>query len=211
MAGGARPAHRDIEDCLRRLSAGDQAARAELMSFVGERMRLLAHRMLASYPVVRRFDDTDDVVQNALLRLHRALETVAPESPERLLGLAALQVRRELIDLARTYAGPESHASHHDSDSLRIDDRVASRVASAASPAEPLQHLDRWTQLHEAVAGLPPEERQLFELAWYLGLQRMEAARILGCSLRTINRRWTRVKEALRKALPGGPVTGMGE
>lgn len=197
---------RDIEACLQRLAAGHQDARDELIALASDRMRELAHRMLPGYPAVRRFDDTDDVVQNSLLRLHRALETVVPESPERFLGLAALQIRRELIDLARTYAGPESHAANHDSDSLRIDDTVVSRVAIATAPSEPPGQLERWTQLHEAAAKLPPEERQLFELAWYLGLHRTEAAKVLGCSLRTVNRRWTRVKTALREALPGGPT-----
>ena len=202
----SQPMHRNIDECLNRVAAGDQAAREELIAFAAERMRVLAHRMLSGYPTVRRFDDTDDIVQNSLLRLHRALAAVTPESPDRLLGLAALQVRRELLDLARTYTGPESHAANHESDSLRIDGMVVSRVAMAASPTEPPQHLERWTQLHEAAARLPPEERQLFELAWYLGLQRTEAARILGCSLRTVNRRWTRVKAVLRESLPGGPA-----
>ena len=197
--------------CLARLAAGDQSARDELVEIACGRMRELAHRMLVRYPAVRRYDDTDDVVQNALVRLHRALAAVAPESPERFLGLAALQIRRELTDLARKHAGAESHASHHETDSIRVDGEIRSRVAGAESQADPAAVMDRWTRLHEAAATLPDDERKLFELAWYLGVQQEEAAAVLGCSVRTVKRRWEQVKDKLRSALPGGPAAVLPE
>lgn len=194
-----------VEACLARLAAGDGAAANELVGLACARMRTIAHRMLGRYPAVRRYDDTDDVVQNSLLRLHHALTSVAPESPERFLGLAALQIRRELLDLARRYAGPESSAFHHDTDSIRVAGVIRSRVAEAPACLDPASEIDRWTRLHETVAALPDDERRLFELAWYLGCGQEETARILGCSLRTVKRRWERVKAALRGSFPGGP------
>lgn len=208
VAGTKPPA---LEACLSRLAAGDPTARDELVALACERMRVLAHRMLGRYRTVRRYDDTDDVVQNALMRLHRSLVNVVPKSPERFAGLAALQIRRELTDLARKHAGPESHASHHQTDSIRIDGELASRVARAAAPAEPAVALDRWTRLHEAAAALPDDERRLFDLAWYLGVQQEEAAVVLGCSVRTVKRRWEQVKDKLRSALPGGPAAVLPE
>ena len=62
-----------LDACLARLAAGDVAARDRIIELCGERLRLLAHRMLRRYPTVRRYDDTDDVFQNAAMRLHRAL------------------------------------------------------------------------------------------------------------------------------------------
>ena len=195
-----------LDAWLARLTAGDVSARDELVALACERMRAMAHRMLGRYPTVRRYDDSDDVAQNALVRLHRALATVSPESADQFFGLAALQIRRELIDLARKYAGPESHASHHETDSIRLDGEIRSRVAEAESYGTAVAELERWARLHEAAAALPDEERRLFDLAWYLGLQQEDAARILGCSVRTVKRRWEQVKEALRVALPGGPA-----
>jgi RNA polymerase sigma-70 factor (ECF subfamily) len=72
-------------------------------------------------PRVARWVDAEDVLQNALLR---ALETMRPESTRAFFGLAAEQMRRELLDLARHYCGPEGEGAHHDS--------VAPRSASAA-------------------------------------------------------------------------------
>jgi len=201
-----RCGHALLETTLERLAAGDTTARDDLIAIVCGRMREMAHRMLGRYPNVRRFDDTDDVVQNALVRLHRALASVAPESPERLLGLAALQIRRELTDLARKHAGPESQAAHHETDCFHLDGRQRSRVAEAAATTEPSPSLERWTRLHETAAALPDDERKLFELAWYLGARQEEAARILGCSLRTVKRRWEQIKLTLQDAMPGGPT-----
>jgi len=48
----------------------------------------MARRMLKSYGHVQRWSDTDDVLQNSLLRLHRALATVKPESVRKYYGLS---------------------------------------------------------------------------------------------------------------------------
>ena len=56
--------------------------------------------MLRDYPALRRWVETGDVLQSSLVRLMRALETLKVESPRHFLALSALQIRRELIDLA---------------------------------------------------------------------------------------------------------------
>ena len=69
--------------------------------------------MLGRFPNVRRWADTDDVLQNAQLRLLHALETVRPDSTRRFFGLAAKQIRWELIDLARHFYGAEGIGANH--------------------------------------------------------------------------------------------------
>ena len=90
-----------------RLHAGDSTAGDELLRAVAFRLEGLARRMLRGHPAVRRWADTDDVLQNALLRLLRALRTVRPDSMRSFYGLAAEQIRRELLDLARHFYGPQ--------------------------------------------------------------------------------------------------------
>jgi len=63
-----------IQACLDRLSGGDEAARAELLGCACERLRNLARKMLRGFPKVHRWEQTDDVLQNAALRLHRTLQ-----------------------------------------------------------------------------------------------------------------------------------------
>src|SRR5438445_5611148 len=98
---------------LERMRAGDLTAREALFGHVCERLRRLTRKMLKGYPGVQRWAETDDVLQNALLRLLRALQEVWPASTREFFGLAAEQMRRELLDLARHFYGPQGLGAHH--------------------------------------------------------------------------------------------------
>ena len=169
-------------------------------------MRHIAHRMLQTFPAVRRWDETDDVMQNAAMRLYRALGDTVPKDARGLSGLAAVQIRRELLDLAKKHAGPESYAANHDTNFRLVDGEPRAKIDDARDVAEPSDQLDRWTQLHEAAADLPEEERELFHLVWYLGMQQDEASGLLGCSVRTVKRRWESAKSLLSAAVRGHPL-----
>lgn len=191
---------RRLQSLFPAVVAGEAGAREEVVGIVAERMRLFAHRMLRSFRAVRRWDDTDDVVQNAAIRFLRALDGTTPETPSHLVNLAILQIRREILDLARKHRGPESSASNHESDALAVDGRVVTRVDLAPDPHAQDRGLDRWAAFHAAAAALPHEDRRIFELAWFLGADQAEVAEHLGCSVRTVKRRWDDVKRRLRTA-----------
>src|SRR5437868_14126430 len=93
----------EAEDLLERYRAGDRSARDGLIRLAQGRFVALARAMLRRYPHVRRWEETDDLLQAALVRLHRSLAQVQPESVRHFDNLAAAQIRRELIDLARSY------------------------------------------------------------------------------------------------------------
>lgn len=191
-----------VDACLVRLAAGDLASRDRIVELCAARLRTLASRMLARFPRVRRWDDTDDVFQNAALRLHRALAELRPSSPRDVMALAATQVRRELLDLARRHAGPLSPAARHATNLIPADDAnlTAFQVDRAAAADEPG---DRWSAFHEAIDRLPPERREVFHLVWYLGADQRTIARLLGCSTRTVKSRWQEARAAVREALDG--------
>src|SRR5947209_7323531 len=85
------------------MQAGDPSAREELLRSLGDRLERLARKMLGRFASVRRWADTGDVLQSALMRLLRALTEVRPASMRDFFGLAAEQMRRELLDLARHF------------------------------------------------------------------------------------------------------------
>jgi RNA polymerase sigma-70 factor (ECF subfamily) len=62
---------------------------------------------------LKRWEQTDDVLQNATPRLCRALRETTPPTVRDFFRLAALHVRRELIDLARHHYGPQGPAARH--------------------------------------------------------------------------------------------------
>lgn len=193
-----------LAGCLDRLAAAEPGARDELIAIACVRMRGLAHRMLRRFPSVRRWDETDDIVQNAAIRLHRALGEVLPADERSFMGLAAVQVRRELLDLAKKHAGPGSYASNHETNYRHIDGEARAKVDDAPAAGESRERISRWSHLHDAAASLPDEERELFHLVWYLGLKQNDAATVLGCSLRTVKRRWEEAKRLLAAAMPEG-------
>ena len=67
-----------LRSCLSRVRRGDATALNELILLASHRLEVLTHQMMRDYPRVRRWAQTDDVLQNALVRLCRALESVQP-------------------------------------------------------------------------------------------------------------------------------------
>jgi RNA polymerase sigma-70 factor (ECF subfamily) len=191
-----------LERWLERLRKGDEAARSEVINHACQRLEALTRRMLRNYSRLRRWEQTGDVLQNAVLRLHRSLASIRPESPAQFYGLAATQIRRELTDLARHHFGPEGPAAHHHTDGAeQADGPVAKKADADGEPAT----LAEWTDFHEKVQILPQAEREVFDLLWYEGLTQAEAAQVLGVTERTIKNRWRSAKLQLQQLLGEGP------
>ena len=83
---------------------GDPATHAALLQHACDRLLRLTRKMFHGYPQLRRWEQTDDVFQNAMLRLHRALPVVRPESARHFFNMAAQQVRWELLDDLSSWA-----------------------------------------------------------------------------------------------------------
>jgi RNA polymerase sigma factor (TIGR02999 family) len=191
-----------IESLLERLRTGDHSAQAALIAQTCERVRHLARRMLRRYPTLARWEQTDDVLQGTLVRLHQTLQKVTPDSPRGFYALAATHVRRTLIDLARHHFGPEGQGAHH---ATHVQGTAAEGDQSpaheqAAAPAEPAS-LEEWSEFHRRVEDLSEEEREVVHLLFYQGLTREEAADVLGVSARTVKRHWASARVQLHRAL----------
>ncbi len=188
---------------LGRLAAGDAKARDGLINHASANLGRLARRMLAQFPGVRRWEDSDDVRQNAALRLWKCLEELRPATVRDFYRLAALQIRRELLDLARHHGGPEGQGANHAS--VQADTGAPPALDPGQSTHDPAK-LAAWTEFHAHVEALPDEEREAFDLLYYQDLPQAEAASVLGVSEATLRRRWLaarlRLQEKL-KHLPG--------
>jgi RNA polymerase sigma-70 factor (ECF subfamily) len=192
-----------IQGWIDRLRAGDDSARAELLRCSCDRLVDLTRRMLRRYERIRRWEQTDDVVQNVALRLYRTLESVKPESTRDFLRLASLNIRRELLDLSKHYFGPQRIGTLHASSP---DDTSANGSPGGVEPADDTNDpggLDAWAEFHRRVDALPDEQREVFDLIWYQALPRAEAAELLGISERTLMRRWQAARLAIFDAMDG--------
>jgi RNA polymerase sigma factor (sigma-70 family) len=192
-----------LQSLLDRWNDGDESVIDQIIVHSQERLRQMAHNMLARKPHVRRHQETDDVLQNAFIRLHRALRAVKPESKAAFNGLAATQIRRELIDMARSLFGPEGHGKHYRSDpGLRGSSETGHPLYEKADlSADPVAQLE----LHECVDSLPEDERTVFELIFYQGMTQVEVAGLLNVAERTVRRRWRLARQSLQAALVEAP------
>ncbi len=165
--------------------------------------------MLGRFPTVRGWADSGDVVQNASLRLLRVLEHVRPATVRDFFGLAAEQMRRELLDLARQASRGR---------------RLGMASAASPDPDETLvdcpadgddRDLDRWQHFHDAVATLPVEEREVVSVIYYHGWSRRQVGELLQMAQRTVRRRWhsacVRLRERLNGRLPGPGGQSVGD
>jgi RNA polymerase sigma factor (sigma-70 family) len=188
-----------LHQWLERIRGGDLAARDELLRNICGRMERLARKMLGRFPGVHRWVETDDVLQNALLRLLRALQEVQPGSTREFFGLAAEQMRRELLDLARHFYGPRGEGAHHASQDQGEDPLTPAR--EPVDQADSAEELERWGAFHQEVAKLPAEERELVGLIFYHGWTQEEVAELFRVDVRTIQRRWKSVLVKLHDLL----------
>jgi RNA polymerase sigma-70 factor (ECF subfamily) len=193
-----------LQGWLQRIRAGDLSARDDLLRHVSEQLERLTRKMLQGYPGVKRWAQTDDVLQNALLRLVRSLPEVNPDSTRSFFGLAAQQIRRELIDLARHFGGPQGLGPKHASNAaVEEGPPLYDRADDSHEPGR----LAQWCEFHQHVDDLPEEEREVVGLLFYQGMSQAEAAELLGVTVRTVQRRWQaallRLHDLLEGELPG--------
>src|SRR5262249_35547627 len=92
-----------LQECVARWQQGDREAADQLLRTSERRLEYLARKMLKQFPNVERWTDTADVLQGALLRMLNTLRKLRPETTRDFFGLAAVHIRRELLDLARHF------------------------------------------------------------------------------------------------------------
>jgi len=97
-----------------------------------------------------------------------------------------------------------SFSRNHATGSFPLEDQSSSRHPAAA-PTDSGTSIDRWSLFHEAIENLPAEQREVFQLVWYLGADQQSIANLLNCSVRTVKSRWREAREGVRAALGDQP------
>jgi RNA polymerase sigma factor (sigma-70 family) len=180
-----------------RLKPDDAQVRKELIARSYERLAAVAHRLLG--PAYRdRPEDTSGLLAEAYIRLEKSLAAVKPESVRQYLGLAALQMRRALIDLIRKERGRSG--KHETPVSLNLGATIGGGMGNA--PAAPQSEDHDWRlELMAAMERLDEGEREVVDLLYFNDLTQFEAAGLLGVDESTVKRRWARARVRLAKWL----------
>ena len=186
-----------LHNLIELAASGQESARQALLDHACDRLLRLTRKMFHGYPNLRRWEQTDDVFHNAVIRLHRALAKVKVESVRHFFNLAAVEVRRELLDLAKHHFGPYGFGANHHTDGNPAVDAGRELHGKGDDPDDYAE----WTEFHKQVESLPDEEQEVVNLLWYEGLTQDEAAKLLGISLRTVKRRWHSARLKLYEVL----------
>lgn len=161
-----------------------------LFSETSQRLLGLARRMKRGFVIVDRWEQTEDVLQSALLRVHQSLSTVAVQDERHFYRLAALNIRRELIDVARHYG-------------RRPEVRFDTVEELAKTDTDDPRRLADWADFHRAIDELPDELKEVTELIWYFEKPQSEIATMLDVDVRTVKRRWREARLRLSAAMQG--------
>jgi RNA polymerase sigma factor (sigma-70 family) len=175
--------------------AGDGAAepiiRALLNRTVCRLHELCAAMLYRSYPRLTRPPlnlQAEEMLGAVVERLLKALREARPGTVRQFFALATQHVRWELNDMARRFDEERTAGD------LREDLVPApARSDSGISPGG--------RRILEAIDQLPECEREAFDLVRIQGLSQAEAARVVGVSTMTVNRRLKHGLQLLAEAL----------
>jgi RNA polymerase sigma-70 factor (ECF subfamily) len=191
----------ELQGLIDHLAAGAPSARQKLIDRACARLRRLAQRIFHDFARLKRLEETDDVLNQAVLRLLRRLDRgPTPASVAEFFRLAAREMRCELLDMVRHHFGPEGPAAR-EANNLASDRSGAPALPETPTTTDEPCRLAIWTEFHRHVEELPDEERAVFDLVWYQGLTQAEAAVLLGVASITVKRRWASARLLLGKAL----------
>lgn len=189
--GGGRDVEEEarLRDWMRAAQAGDAEAYRALLEAIQPRIRGQVRGR------IRDDAAAEDVVQNALLSIHRGRHTYRAERP--FLPWMRAIVRNTIVD-------------HFRERTRKGDREVELFVEEVADLREDSAEGDRRLapELASALAGLPPAQREAVTLIQVEGLSVAEAALRAGVSTGALKVRAHRGYRALAKALEGARVDG---
>ena len=172
-------------------SPAEPVVRALLHRAVHRLGQLCAALLHRSYPRLTRPPlnlQPDELLGAVVERLLKALREARPTSVRQFFALASQHMRWELNDMARRL--DEQPAA------VELDEGVAAAAASSDTELSPDAR-----RMLEAIDRLPEEEREAFDLVRIQGMSQAEAARVLGVSAMTVNRRLNHSLQSLTAML----------
>lgn len=174
---------------LARVSAGDDAAQADLFTAVYQELRQIAVAKMAGLGPGQTLQATA-LVHEAYLKL--AVADAAWDGRAHFFGAAARAMRNIIVDQIRRQASVRHGGAHQ---RAALDTQIAE--PSAMDP-------DRILDIESALVRLErdhPRAARIVDLRFFVGLSDQETSRAMGLSTRTVYREWSYAKAWLRREL----------
>ena len=183
-----RDVDREDLELHRRLSGGDRAAFDELYRRYSPPAYGLAYRLTGQQILAQ------DVVHDAFMALWRAPEAYDPARGAFRTFFLSL-VHHRAVDTVRREERMRKRQERASNLEPVHDEDVADDVVDAAFLG------DRRLEVRAALQTLPPEQRQVLELAYFRGMTQVQIAEKVGIPIGTVKTRTLAAMKKLRRAL----------
>ena len=181
----------EVTQLLNEMAHGDRAAALDkLFPIVYSELRILAGSIFRNERADQTLQPTA-LLHEAYLRLVDA-RVSAFEGRRQFFGLAAMVMRRILVDHARERRANKRGGGHH----ITLTDDIAVSPGNAIDAVDLGQALDR-------LESLDPELCRVFEIRFFAGCSVEETAELLAVSTPTVKRRWSAARAWLARELRG--------
>jgi RNA polymerase sigma-70 factor (ECF subfamily) len=189
-----------VQQLLERLRDGDAAATNELIEHVSDQLcrlvRVIFHK---EFPRLEGMHGTGSILSETTLRLLTSLQQVQPQTPRAFFGYVSLEIRRVLLELARS---DDLRTRWFESVEPKGQETVLQRREPEDAAGDPV-NLAMWTEFHQCVERLPEDEREVVNLRFYQGIKPGAIADLMGINRRTVSRLWQNALLTLGESIPG--------
>ena len=177
-----------LQELLSGLEKGEhlQLIKDQLISRAYLRLRFIARRMLGTFNRNQIDEETDGLVAEAYLRLNQSLDDLRPETVRQFFGLAAMQMRRHLLDKLRAIRGRgvKKRPAVQSMSSFADEDRESNFGLPTPNDGSPWESID----ILEALEQLGERERECLIMQHWFGFTHPEIAKLLDVSTKTVQR-----------------------
>jgi RNA polymerase sigma factor (sigma-70 family) len=178
----------DVERLIERLRNGDDSARRALLERVVHRLHRIARSTVRKeFPRLLPRHEVNSVVDEAWMRLMKALETTRPETAAEFYSLMFYKVRQVLLDMARRQTRDDARCQQEPDEP---EDSDASPGGDEGDTTHDPARLALWTEFHLQVNNLPDQQRLVFDFHFYAGVPQAEIARLLDLHPKQVSRLW---------------------
>lgn len=186
-----------INALLAKIKTKESKAREELIAHSLDRLQRLSRKMFRKHPNLCTLEQTDDIVQKLVIKLHKMLDDLIPEDTASYFKLASQNLRWVLLDLARSSLARNKAKNSGDMSTSVKNNKLLNTKDPDGGPS----NYAEWTEFYEKIELLPDEHKQLFNLLWFQGLSQADAAKFLDIPLRTLARKWMTTRILIRTLL----------
>lgn len=180
------------EDLIRQCQSGDEEAFTKLY-------QLINRDVYASiYYFLRNHDDTDDVMQLVLVRLHKHINRL--KDPKKFASWFWRMIVNQCYSYRQKESRAGSDASYNDAIQSAGDDFTA-ELSNLRNPREVLINKEIMERINEAISLLPKRQRMCFMLFEIEGNSINEIADIMGSSVGAVKFNIHQARQKLREEL----------